>query len=435
MKFHEIVNLFPQMDEESLNKLADSIRKNGLRDPIHTYEGKIIDGRNRYLACQQCGVEPRFVEWEEEESLTAFVIDKNAERRHLDAGQRAMLAKDAMPWFEKEAKERRDKQANINLPKPPTRGKVSASGGKMQPSKPEAIPDSAKGKARDKAAKAFKTNPNYIRDSKKLEEEAPDLEAEVRAGTKKLPAAMRELEARKTLVFSAAYEKADYAKWSWNPVTGCKGDCEYCPVRATAEELLPEKFEPAIHPEGLAAPANTQIPTARLSEPGIHNVIVCEMGDLFGPWVPQEWLDQVLDAVRANPRWTYIFRTKNPTRYIGIDWPANCWLGAVVSTQEEVKAALEALVQIHPKPSVRFLACDPLLEFVTLGPHPPIDWLIIGARHKTADLPEFQPEWEGLGALLGETLLDAKIPVYIKHDVQIMIRSYPGSEPTDKEGT
>ena len=92
------------------------------------------------------------------------------------------------------------------------------------------------------------------------------------------------------------------------------------------------------------------------------------MADLFGDWVPQEWIDDVLKVVAASPQWNFLFLTKNPSRLVGIDWPANAWVGTTVDRQARVEPAIAAFQQI--KATVRFLSCEPLLEelsFSTLG--------------------------------------------------------------------
>jgi len=47
-----------------LDGLIADIRKNGQREPITVHEGLILDGRNRFYACQQLGIEPAMVEWD-----------------------------------------------------------------------------------------------------------------------------------------------------------------------------------------------------------------------------------------------------------------------------------------------------------------------------------------------------------------------------------
>jgi protein gp37 len=39
------------------------------------------------------------------------------------------------------------------------------------------------------------------------------------------------------------------------------------------------------------------------------------MGDLFGSWVPDEWIDEVFQACFNADRHRYMFLTKNPKRY------------------------------------------------------------------------------------------------------------------------
>ena len=91
MEYHEIANIFPLMEGTELTELSADIKKNGLIDPIWLYENKILDGRNRYRACQEVGVEPRFQSYPGNDPLQQ-VISLNLHRRHLNESQRAVVA-------------------------------------------------------------------------------------------------------------------------------------------------------------------------------------------------------------------------------------------------------------------------------------------------------------------------------------------------------
>ncbi|MBT9151376.1 MAG: hypothetical protein DDT40_01569 [candidate division WS2 bacterium] len=91
MEFHEIANILPLMEGSEFDALVMDIKEQGLLEPICLYEGNILDGRNRYKACEKAGVEPHFIKWAGGKPLE-FIISKNLKRRHLNESQRAVVA-------------------------------------------------------------------------------------------------------------------------------------------------------------------------------------------------------------------------------------------------------------------------------------------------------------------------------------------------------
>lgn len=89
--FHPAANLFPMMSDEEIDALGADMMEHGQRETIILFHGKILDGRNRYVACQLNGIEPRCRE-ELPADPYAFVASANLHRRHLDESQRAMIA-------------------------------------------------------------------------------------------------------------------------------------------------------------------------------------------------------------------------------------------------------------------------------------------------------------------------------------------------------
>ena len=92
LAFHAIADIFPLMDGQPFADLTDDIKQHGLREPIWLYDGKILDGRNRYRACQAAGVEPVFADYSGDDAL-GFAISLNLHRRHLNESQRAWVGK------------------------------------------------------------------------------------------------------------------------------------------------------------------------------------------------------------------------------------------------------------------------------------------------------------------------------------------------------
>jgi ParB-like chromosome segregation protein Spo0J len=86
--------MFPLMEGAEFDDLVADIKKNGLQEWIVTYQGMVLDGRNRYRACLEAGVEPHDEPLvnrtgiENDDTARAYVISANLHRRHLTAEQK-----------------------------------------------------------------------------------------------------------------------------------------------------------------------------------------------------------------------------------------------------------------------------------------------------------------------------------------------------------
>lgn len=104
MEFHEAANIFP-LDEENIDALAEDIRVNGQVQPIEIFEGKILDGRRRWTACQRLGIQPKMKAVYPDDPI-AHVLSLNLHRRHLNPSQLSMVAARARDYYDRQAKER-----------------------------------------------------------------------------------------------------------------------------------------------------------------------------------------------------------------------------------------------------------------------------------------------------------------------------------------
>jgi len=196
-------------------------------------------------------------------------------------------------------------------------------------------------------------------------------------------------------VFNRSNDSISWARWTWNPVTGCLHNCPYCYARSIAWRFHgPYGWDPTFHPDRLDAPFKTPLP--RNSDLHDRCVFVGSMCDLFGSWVPQEWIDAVLKQVRAARQWTFMFLTKNPQRLATIAWPQNSWVGATVDTQARVAATELSFRSVNAP--VRFVSCEPLLERVTFKHPDVIDWFVVGA--KSNGCRKVQPEWSWVDGII-----------------------------------
>ena len=169
--------------------------------------------------------------------------------------------------------------------------------------------------------------------------------------------------------------KIEWCDFTWNPLTGCLHGCVYCYARKQAKRFYDFGFKPMFHPGRLYDPAMRKKPA---------RIFVVSMGDLFGDWVPDGWIELVFEACEAAPQHTYYFLTKNPERY-GYDsddiiqLKSNYWFGVSVDNQDQYMD-IASIWPFRSRSPNQFISLEPIQsEFVISGhfiPH----WLIVGAE-------------------------------------------------------
>lgn len=229
-------------------------------------------------------------------------------------------------------------------------------------------------------------------------------------------------------------ENIEWAAWSWNPVTGCLHNCPYCYARDIANRFYPEGFQPSFHPDRLEAPDNTNIPMRPrwLGDTGYRNIFTCSMADLFGKWVPIDWINSVIEAIERNPQWTFLLLSKFPIRMAEFNYPPNVWLGTTVDYQYAVDRAEKAFIKIKASgfEGICWLSCEPMMERLTFSSLDMFDWVIMGGSSKSTQTPEYQPPFDDIVHLHNQAR-QAGCMVYQKTnlipgmDKRQRIREYP----------
>ncbi len=191
--------------------------------------------------------------------------------------------------------------------------------------------------------------------------------------------------------------KIEWCSSTWNPVTGCLHGCHYCYARGIANRFgchkkatqekeyvldepykvdgnrvpYPFDFAPTFHKYRLGEYENKESRT----------IFVCSMADLFGEWVPDEWIKAVFAACEKAPQHKYLFLTKNPERYERLCQGGelkksdNMWYGSTM-TNPENDFYIDNMRNT-------FLSIEPLLKPFPIGnalQKDDINWIIIGAE-------------------------------------------------------
>ena len=185
-----------------------------------------------------------------------------------------------------------------------------------------------------------------------------------------------------------------WCDYTWNPVTGCKLGCKFgasgarCYAEGIARRFaggkaFPNGFEPTFHPHRLDEPLKVKTPS---------RIFVCSMGELFGPWVPEEWRQAVLEAIRRAPQHQFIMLTKVPRIARRYKMPDNVWLGTTITGDLPHEARRLAYVREFQAP-VRFLSIEPLVAPVDVSAADPgLD------HHRGSDRPGRIPATGTLGS-------------------------------------
>lgn len=236
--------------------------------------------------------------------------------------------------------------------------------------------------------------------------------------------------------------KIEWCDSTWNPVTGCLHGCAYCYARRIAERFSGRTVEGKISRCGSWGKNTVELdepfmltrkdsktvkapfpfgfrPTLhryRLDEPYQRrgqNIFVCSMADLFGEWVPDEWIEEVMKACLLSPQHRYLFLTKNPGRYMKLAEAGklperdNFWYGSSTPTPDAPFWCSE-----HHN---TFVSIEPMMdEFPSAGDCSvkKVGWIIMGAMTGPGS-KAYQPKKEWVESLV-EDAMASVVPVFMK---------------------
>lgn len=207
----------------------------------------------------------------------------------------------------------------------------------------------------------------------------------------------------------------EFVTHMYGPIRGkCKHDCSYCYMKKWGEL-------PPLH-------VDERDMRTKLGEGNF--IFVCHTVDLFADDVPAEWIERVLERLRAYPKNRYLLQSKNPARFLEFigKYPPDVLFGTTIETNRtiyvESKAPpyierAKALGELHNKGFETMVTIEPIFDFdleelVELIIIAQPEWINIGADSKGHDLPE--PPKEKVRDLV-ETLQE-KTDVQLKRNLK-----------------
>lgn len=267
---HPLAGLIPGMQADEYAALVADIGGRGLLEPIVLHEGLVLDGRHRYRACIDTGVEPRFRDYEGDDAV-GFVVAMNILRRHLTPSQRAVLALGFEAEYAKDAKERQGARTDLTS---------SHDCEKVEPVHAAAL-----------AAAALEVSPRLVSDAKAIGRDAPDLLARVASGELTIPEAKRETRQRaKAVTVAAIRDREPGPLQSLGPFPVLYADPPWQYEEATTE---PTRV------------IENHYPTMTLGELKALEVPACDNATLF-LWATSPKLAEALEVMGA---WGFRYRT------------------------------------------------------------------------------------------------------------------------------
>ena len=202
--------------------------------------------------------------------------------------------------------------------------------------------------------------------------------------------------------------------YTWNPITGCLNGCPYCYARKLANGRLKQRYlannngapqeDILDYGRDMKDPFYPRFWEERLGDikRGYHyidwsgacehgaslkGIFVCDMSDLFGIGIPDQWTRQILETIKRNGKDRFYLLTKQPQNLIKFSpFPESCWVGVTATNNEMYKLAKWHLERIEAK--VKYISFEPLLEEIGMSPPIGIDWAILGVQSKPYKPPE-----------------------------------------------
>lgn len=185
-----------------------------------------------------------------------------------------------------------------------------------------------------------------------------------------------------------------WCDYTWGIQSGCKNSCPFCYARGLANGRLKNvylanrnivpggdlsnPFAPRFWPERLGEPSRVKKPS---------KIFVASMGELFGDWVPVNWVYEIFSEIYTNDQHIFQILTKFPENVRSslskskLAMPKNIWLGITITGKESGEKQGKMGWDLSMlDATIKFVCFEPLLAMPFRFHWESFDWIIIGGK-------------------------------------------------------
>jgi protein gp37 len=177
----------------------------------------------------------------------------------------------------------------------------------------------------------------------------------------------------------------EFADFSFNPIVGCRNNCEYCWARKFNDRYF--KNNDFYIPKFIEERLNEKVPglpkerneIAKIISPDKPVIFVVDMGDIFSEGVESIWQSIIFGYIKSHPEANFLLLSKRPASFLfWTHLPKNTFVGTSLDFAYNGKRLIP-IKQMGQLGYKTFVNIEPLMSRMDTVDFSGIDFVIVGA--------------------------------------------------------